>query len=278
MPKFVPFLLMILPFFLTSFYVLGEMPPSVRPTLNTHLIQSYLKPAHLISQQDLNKAARVLGTSEGRKFLSDHQAIYINTGNLNSQHWKIYRLGNKYQRFDVQQKPVATAYSLRLVAQARLITTTDQHTSLQVIKQQQEIMPNDIVLPVGDGSPAPLSIQPISAPINLQANIKGSLDGYSLMAANHVVVIDRGKQDGLTLGSTFKLFTQGASIYGNKGDYHYKGVMNEYGTKQLTLPPVLIGEMVVICIYSQFSLALITQSLEPIRMNTLAVSPLALNH
>ena len=110
------------------------------------------------------------------------------------------------------------------------------------------------------------------------ANIKGSMDGHYFMALNQVVVIDRGFDDGLSQGSTFELSKQGAVIYGGKGNYRYKKEIGVNGFSSAELPPVAIGQMVVIRPYAKFSLALITQSDEPIGVKEYCNFPVQTNH
>lgn len=268
---------------LLSLKPMKKMGPHVRkqnkkaiPTLAEGLVIPYLKSDLLLTDDDKKSALRVLGTSEGRKFLSHNERIYID-GKVTHPDWTIYRLVNQYERSgdDVD----ASAYSLRLVARAKLKETSDKYSALQVINQQQEIMINDIALPViGNDLALSTVFHPNPAPAGMIANIKGSMDGHYFMALNQVVVIDRGFDDGLSQGSTFELSKQGAVIYGGKGNYRYKKEIGVNGFSSAELPPVAIGQMVVIRPYAKFSLALITQSDEPIGVNSIAISPVQTNH
>lgn len=244
-------------------------------TLDDGLVLPYLKSDQLLTEEDQRNALRVLGTSEGRKFLSNNERIYID-GQVSYPDWAIYRLVEKYERSgdDVD----ASAYSLRLVARTQLKESNDKTSALQVINQQQEIQQNDIALPImGEDLTLSTVFQPTPAPAGLVANIKGSMDSHQFMVKNQVVIIDRGADDGLKQGSSFNLAKAGAEIYGSKGSYRYKKEVGVNGFSAAELPPVSIGQMVVIRPYAKFSLALITQSLEPIRSDSLAVSPLAAN-
>lgn len=245
------------------------------PTLSDSLVMPYLKSDLLLTNDDEKSALRVLGTSEGRKFLSHNERIYID-GKVTHPDWRIYRLVEQYERSgdDVD----ASAYSLRLVARAKLKETSDKYSGLQVVTQHQEIMINDIALPVMSNDLALSTVfYPSPAPAGMIANIKGSMDSHYFMAVNQVVVIDRGSDDGLSQGSTFELAKQGAVIYGEKGNYQYKKEMGVNGFSAAELPPVAIGQMVVIRPYAKFSLALITKSDEPIGVNSIAISPVQNN-
>nr|WP_245879954.1 LysM peptidoglycan-binding domain-containing protein [Vibrio gangliei] len=242
-------------------------------TLDDGLVMPYLKSDQLLTDADEDNALRVLGTSEGRQFLSSNERIYID-GQVSYPDWAIYRLVEEYERSgdDVD----ASAYSLRLVAKTKLKESNDKVSALQVVTQHQEVKQNDIALPImGDDMMLSTTFMPTPAPQGLVANIKGSMDNHQFMAKNQVVIIDRGSDDGLKQGSSFNLAKAGAVIYGGKGDYRYEKEVGVNGFSSAELPPISIGQMVVIRPYAKFSLALITQSLEPIRTDSIAVSPLA---
>lgn len=265
---------------LLSLKPMKKVSPHVRKTakeaistLDDGLLLPYLRSDHLLAEQQTQQALRVLGTSEGRKFLSANERIYID-GQVSHHDWAIYRLVEKYQRSgdDVQ----ASAYSLRLVARTQLKESNENVSALQVVKQYQEVQQNDIALPINQETLTLSTVfQPTPAPAGLVANIKGSMESLNFMAVNQVVIIDRGLDDGVIQGSSFNLAKPGAEVYGEKGEYHYKKPLGVNGFQSAALPPVAIGQMVVIRPYAKFSLALITQSLEPIRVDSLAISPMA---
>ncbi len=241
--------------------------------LKDGLVVPYLKSDQLLTEDDKQVATRVLGTSEGRKFLSANERIYIDASATNEK-WSIYRIVEEYDRSGDDVK--ASAFSLRIVADAELKEKSAKYSGLQVTKQYQEIKLNDIALPVfGEDLTLSTVFEPTPAPVGLVANVKGSMDNHAFMSVNQVVIIDRGSDDGLVQGSMFNLAKFGSVVYGKKGEYYYEDGKFFNSGKRIDLPPVTIGEMVVIRPYAKFSLALITQSDEPIKEDSIAVSPAA---
>ncbi|MCF7488591.1 LysM peptidoglycan-binding domain-containing protein [Vibrio sp. A2-1] len=240
------------------------------PTVNEGLVLPYLQSDRLVEQQDIQSAQRVLGTSDGKRFLSGEDRLFI-SGNQQHQKWGIYRSVETYQR----QQPQASMTSLRLVATARLKEVDAEFSSLQIETQLQEVLLNDLVLPELGVDQVKLSttFYPAPSAAGQFANILGSLDGSQYSAKNQVVVINKGSQDNLCQGSMFTLSESGAVVFGKQGEYSYQ---ESAASDKVQLPSTSLGSLMVIRPYEYFSLALITQSSKPVSNDILAVSPLDL--
>ncbi|UPR58103.1 LysM peptidoglycan-binding domain-containing protein [Vibrio sp. ED004] len=240
------------------------------PTVNEGLVLPYLQSDRLVEQQDIESAQRVLGTSDGKRFLSGADRLFI-SGNQQHQKWGIYRAVETYQR----QQPQASITSLRLVATARLKEVDAEFSSLHIETQLQEVLLNDLVLPeLGvDQVKFSTTFYPAPSAAGQFANILGSLDGSQYSAKNQVVVINKGSQDNLRQGSMFTLSESGAVVFGKQGEYSYT---ESAASDKVQLPSTSLGSLMVIRPYEYFSLALITQSSKPVSNDILAVSPLDL--
>ncbi|OCH12117.1 peptidoglycan-binding protein [Aliivibrio sp. 1S165] len=240
------------------------------PTLPTSLVVPYLQSDRLIDADNYRESFRVLGTSDGRKFLSSNERVYVDA-KLTHKEWGIYRTVNEFSRKDIKE----TAYALRLVGTAELAESTEDMSGLKVVKQQQEIAINDVVLPITSGEISKeltTTFYPQPAPKGMGVSILGSIDGGEYLAVNQVAVIDRGSNDGLFQGSMFSLKEEGYVVKGNKGEYYYD-LDKGKNKNSHQLPQTQIGELIVIRPYETFSLALITRSEMPIHKGVIAVSP-----
>ncbi|OEE00327.1 LysM peptidoglycan-binding domain-containing protein [Vibrio cyclitrophicus] len=240
------------------------------PTVNEGLVLPYLQSDRLVEQQDIQSAQRVLGTSDGKRFLSGEDRLFI-SGKQQYPKWGIYRAVETYQR----QLPQASMTSLRLVATARLKEVDAEFSRLQIETQLQEVLLNDLVLPELGVDQVKLSttFYPAPSAAGQFANILGSLDGSQYSAKNQVVVINKGSQDNLRQGSMFTLSENGAVVFGKQGEYSYK---ESAASDKVQLPSTSLGSLMVIRPYEYFSLALITQSSKPVSNDILAVSPVDL--
>lgn len=236
-----------------------KMSPKVRlldkqalPTVNESLVLPYLESDRLLNEEDLAASARVLGSSDGLQYLTENKLVYISKANVHPD-WVILRPLNEYQRGEHK------ITALKQVATATWVSDDADFTGLKVVKQTQEILADDIALPVLEGEELDFSttFHPAPSPAQSVATLLGALEGSHYVGKNQVVVIDRGQADQLRQGSMFELYDSGAVVEDDK-----------------QLPDSLIGHLMVIRPYKHFSLALVTQSTQPVGMKTVLRSPL----
>ncbi|PAR26737.1 peptidoglycan-binding protein [Vibrio metoecus] len=249
-----------------------KLSPQVRvlekqavPTVQEGLVLPYLQSDRLIAQAALQDSVRVIGSSDGRKYLTKQDQLYI-TGVQTEKKWGIYREVAQYQRDD------DVMVALRLVALGELAMTGGNFSGLSLLEQNQEILANDIALPEVDIEERQLSttFYPQPAPVGSEAHILGSLEGSQYAGQNQVVVMDQGSSDGLAQGSMFELYQAGAKVSDKKGEFTYQ---QEGSDVDVQLPSLKVGTLMVIRPYERFSLALITNSSAPINQEIIAVSP-----
>ncbi len=233
------------------------------------VVLPFLESDELMSQQQLSGAARVLGTGLGEQYLSKQAPFYI-TNNQAHNDWVIYRIGERFERDD------KVIIALKKIAEAKLVERGEKISALEVIKQTQEIRVDDIALPrISQTESAHLAtFYPQPSPQDLSTHILGSIAGSDYVVKNQVVVLDRGGNDGLVQGSMFELFHAGEEVaVANSSSIELKQVV-ESG---LQFPSMRVGSMMVIRSYTDFSLALITESVRPITEKTQVLSPSSVN-
>ncbi|EGA71018.1 hypothetical protein VISI1226_17210 [Vibrio sinaloensis DSM 21326] len=236
-----------------------KLSPKVRllekqalPTIQEGLMVPYLESDRLLEATELTASARVLGASDSKQYLTDLQHIYV-SGVHSEQKWGVYRPLSEYQRGE--HKMVA----LKQVATAELVGAEKTFTGLNVVSQSQEILADDIAIPLAEEKAHTLStvFYPTPATAQTVASILGALEGSQYVGQNQVVVIDRGHDDKLRQGSMFELYERGQQL-----------------DDDTQLPNTAIGNLMVIRPYQFFSLALVTESSQPVSERTLLQSPL----
>lgn len=255
---------------------LKKISPQIRITVKEpisavpiSLVAHYLQSDRLVDEDSYLSSYRVLGTSDGRQFLSNNERVYVDA-KLIDKEWAIYRLVKVFSRIGDKKN----THALRLVAIAELTASNDKISDLRIIQQKQEILMNDIVLPVSSDdvkNTLKTTFYPQPGPVDINVSILGSIHGGDYLAVNQTIVIDRGSDDGLQQGSVYLLKEEGREVHGNKGEYYYGS--NQIEKEGFQLPKIEVGEFIVIKLYKRFSLALITRGEKPINKNTLVVSP-----
>lgn len=251
-----------------------KLSPQVRvlekqavPTVQEGLVLPYLQSDRLMAKTALQGSVRVIGSSEGRQYLTKQDQLYI-SGVHSEKKWGIYREVAQYQRDD------EVMVALRLVAVGELAMTGGNFSGLSLLEQNQEILANDIALPEVDLEERQLSttFYPQPAPAGSEARILGSLEGSQYAGQNQVVVIDQGRSDGVAQGSMFELYQAAVQV---KAKQDSSTFLSERSNTDVQLPSVKVGALMVIRPYERFSLALITNSSAPINAEVHALSPQA---
>ncbi|GHX85133.1 hypothetical protein VCSRO160_3084 [Vibrio cholerae] len=249
-----------------------KLSPQVRvlekqavPTVQEGLVLPYLQSDRLMAKNALQGSVRVIGSSEGRQYLTKQDQLYI-SGVHSEKKWGIYREVAQYQRDD------EVMVALRLVAVGELAMTGGNFSGLSLQEQNQEILANDIALPEVDLEERQLSttFYPQPAPAGSEARILGSLEGSQYAGQNQVVVIDQGRSDGVAQGSMFELYQAAVQV---KAKQDSSTFLSERSNTDVQLPSVKVGALMVIRPYERFSLALITNSSAPISAEVHALSP-----
>ncbi|WP_240004062.1 LysM peptidoglycan-binding domain-containing protein [Vibrio injensis] len=233
-------------------------------TIKEQLLLPYLQVDRLIPSQELNDQLRILGSNQGKQYLSQQDTLYLE-GQHEAQHWGIYRAMNEFHHAD------HSMWALRRLATAQRVSSTDSITALTIDEMNQEIRTNDIALPeINLESLLSTTFFPHPAPRDARPRLLGTLEGSQYAAKHHVVVIDHGQQEGLEQGSMFELYQVGQTVYQKGGQY---SDVAQRASKAITLPEKKIGTLMVIRPYPTMSLALITSSQAAIDNQTLLLPP-----
>ncbi|WP_394146374.1 LysM peptidoglycan-binding domain-containing protein [Vibrio atypicus] len=240
-----------------------KLSPKVRKTIRQPLaalpdglVLPYLEDDRLLTIEELQSSARVLGASDGKQYLAGQNLIYIN-GEQNLPQWVIYRPLEEFEHGT--HKMVA----LKKIAVAKLEVAGAKYSGLKVLSQQHEILADDIALPADREQLAALTptFFPTPSPSQSVATILGALEGSQYVAQDQVVVLNVGSSDQIGQGMMFELYKPGALVKLNGGE-------------EAQLPDIPIGHVMVIRPYSHFSLAVVTQSRQPISLDSTLKSPL----
>ncbi len=233
----------------------------------------YLQSDRLISKAMLATSNHVLGDNAGHQFITHQDELYF-TGHQSHSRWGIYRPAREFQR-DKEE-----LIALRLIAVGELVRSDKTVSTMRISEQSQEVMQNDIVLPLVDIDSLNLTTTffPHPAPNNVRARILGSLEDSQFFAQGQVVVLNQGSEDGLKQGSMFEVYQAGNYVFGSQGLLTYENrwsYENTWFDNGVELPSNKVGELMVIRPYDKFSLALITHSQTALNQDVIAISPLA---
>ena len=246
-------------------------------SLPGYLMLAYVAQDKLISADAVTTQPQILGTSEERGYLSVGDVLWADQSLVPTSQWRVYRLEQDFDRDDSANETAnsaikATISTLKEIADVTVITSDGEMSQLKVDDFQQEIIPNDILLPLlGIDGQADLSFSPTTPPASLSATVLGQISGYSYISNYDVVVLDRGHLDGMVAGQVFELFKQGAQVQGKKGQYHYKN--STLLTESTQLGTIAVAQAMVLRPYEYFSLAVVLNNQQPFKPGVVAQAP-----
>lgn len=246
-------------------------------TLPGYLMLAYVAQDKLISDAGLVNQPQIMGSSEERGYLSVGDVVWVDQALAITSQWRVYRLEQDFSRDDNKDKTPnstvkATISTLKEIADVTVIGNDGATSQLKVDRFQQEIIPNDILLPLlSSDSQADLSFSPITPPASLSATVLGQISGYSYISNYDVIVFDRGHLDGMVAGQVFELFKPGAQVQGKKGQYRYQS--STLLTDSTQLGTVAVAQAMVLRPYEYFSLAVVIKSQQPFKPGVIAAAP-----
>ncbi|OAN12624.1 hypothetical protein A3K86_17085 [Photobacterium jeanii] len=250
-----------------------KLSPSIKvtrspiTTLHSSLVMPYLVEHRLLSEQAINDAPQILGSSDQRQKLSEGDLVWADSELPIGEEWWVYRPLESFKQPDDQSVTV-----LKEVAKLSVKSHYQQTSALTLKSYRQEIKPNDVLLPAPAlGATADLHFSPSMPPEPVSATIVGSVNGQQYMATKDVVVVDKGHLDKLQAGHILHLYQPSIEVGGKKGEYRYS--LNKGSEKDFRLAPRAVGEAMVIRAYDAYSFAVVLSSSEPFTKGVMVVSP-----
>lgn len=236
------------------------------------LLMRYLKQQHLMTDSQLQQKVQLLGSSRGLSLISQDDLLYLDD-NHDEQHWGIYRTSDRYQVDEAKNAMT----QVTLVAIATTVNQQSAVTTVRVDELIREVRPSDIILPLKQ----PMAIthimmfQPKPAPDLPQIQPLGSFEKLTYLTKGSGVVLGVGRDQGIELGSTFSL-----DVHSNEQRFSdgTVGLGSQQDEQTAALPMIRIGSLMVIQVYDEMSIAVVTQSLQPIPHNVWVRSPLLRKH
>lgn len=230
------------------------------PAIPASVIEPFLSQPLILEDDDLATAPRIIATKEGRVNLGVNEQAYVR-GELNgSTSFQVFRPGAPLR--DPETKAVI-AYESIYLGTVKLMREgnddSDVHT-FNVVKSKEEMAVGDRLMPI---PPSPiLNYVPHPPAEEVDARVVAIYGGVESAGQNQIVSINRGKNDGLNLGTVLTLYNYGRVIK-DKTD----------ANKAIKLPDEPIGDLFIFRTFSNVSYGLIMQVKDIVKVGDAARSP-----
>jgi signal peptidase I len=239
----------------------GKLKPCIRESeiekpiklIPFHQIAKYLSSPKVLAENELNQSPYVVDVANDHVIGGPGDKIYIRAINEpTSTEYMVYRNGDTF--IDAETKEVL-GYEAIYIANASLQQAGDPAT-LMITKSNSEIRMGDRVMPYTDDE---ISLNYFARPP--EKPIKGSiisvLNGVSQIGISNVVVIDKGKRDGLLPGHELDIYQNGGVTRDP-----YSAVKSD----AVRLPDELAGMLMVFRTFDRVSYALVMEASGPLHL------------
>jgi hypothetical protein len=240
------------------------------PAIPSNVIEPFLSQPLIVGEGDLNDAPRIIATQEGRVMLGKDDKAYVR-GTINSgTSFQVFRPGVPLRDPDTNDVIAYEAAYLGTIKLERPARATDEAHVFNVVSLKQEMGVGDRLLPV---PPTPiLNYVPHPPEKEVRARIVSVYGGVNQAGQNQIVAINRGRKDGLNMGTVLELYRYGPIINDrtDKGSYWSFG---PWGQKQVKLPDHQYGSLFIFRVFDSVAYGLIMQVTDTVQVGDVAKSP-----
>jgi hypothetical protein len=230
-------------------------------------IEPFLSQPLIIEEDELKNAPRIIAAQEGHVFLGKDEKAYVRGELKDGTSFQVFRPGKPLK------DPVTKAVigqeafylgTLKLSAAAK--AGSDVHT-FNVATAKEEMGVGDLLMQM---PPTPMqNYVPHPPEGQVDAAVVAIYGGVTHAGQNQVVSINRGKLDGLDVGSVLQLYHKGRTVTDPGAS---KGWFN-MGNPQVKLPDEEVGSLFIFRVFKHISYGLIMQVRAPVEVGDIAKSP-----
>jgi hypothetical protein len=236
------------------------------PSIPPRVIEPFLSRPLVIEPDGLDRAPRIIAAQADRVYLGSGDVAYVSgikDAKLDSL-WQIYRRGDPLIDPDSQK---TLGYEAVFLGDSRLISTGDPAT-IEIFAAQQEIGKGDRLVAAG-----PITLNNY-APHAPAASIKGRIiatrGGLRETGPQNVVVLNKGRSDGLEPGHVLALLRLGRIAEDRTPSRKWFGADKVEATK---LPDERYGLVFVFRSFDRVSYALVMSASRPVLIDDVVTTP-----
>ncbi len=253
------------------------------PTLKNHLIEPFLSEPVIVDENELQLAARIVATQEGRVLLTRGDRAYARgQGNAvlkdePDKKQKVYRVFRNATPLKDPLTSEVLGYEAQYVGKALLVRgeSTQQSSdsdgqlrtdivpaTIDVLSAKEEMRVGDRLLP--DSERELLSYVPHAAAVKFEARVVSVYGNAVVNAAqNQVVVLNRGSRDGVERGHVMAILKGGARLLDKTDE----------ARPELKLPDERNGLLMVFRTFERLSYGLVLEITDSVKVGDRLVNP-----
>ena len=230
------------------------------PAIPASLIEPFLSQPVIVEQHELDGAPRIVATKEGSVNIGQGEKAYVRGELEGGTSFQVFRPGIPLKDPDTN---AIIGYEAVFLGTAKLEREAgeegDVHT-FTVVNSKEEMSVGDRLLPI---PPTPImSYVPHPPAEEVTARVIAVYGGVSVAGQNQIVSINRGKEQGMDIGTVLELHRFGNVIV-DKTD----------NNRKVKLPDEQYGNLFIFRVFDNISYGLIMQVTNIVKIGDTAKSP-----
>lgn len=231
------------------------------PAIPSNAIEPFLSQPLVVGESELNTAPRIVATQEGRVLLGRNDKAYVRGDLGDGTSFQVFRPGTPLKDPETQAILGYEAAYLGTIKLDRAAQKSDEAHVLKVVSSQQEMGVGDRLLPV---PPTPiLNYVPHPPEKQVNARVMSVYGGVSQAGQNQIVTVNRGKNEGLDVGTVLELYRFGGTIIDR----------TEKSKPTVKLPDHQYGSLFIFRVFDNISYGLVMQVTDSVKIGDVAKSP-----
>jgi hypothetical protein len=229
-------------------------------TIPRSAIGPFLYRPRVVSKEEIDNAPYIVSSYEEHLISGTGNRVYAKkvTNDAIAQ-YGVIRPGEVYRDPDTNE---ILGYEVIRVAAARVVRAGDP-TTLTLVDAKREVLNGDLLLPSEEGE-LDFNFLPQPPRNAITGQIISVFDGVSQIGQYNVVVLNRGKRDGLVPGNVLAIYQAGKKVADPQG---------AASTSWVTLPDERAGVLMVFRTYEKVSYALVMKATRAIHLNDRVTNP-----
>jgi nucleoid-associated protein YgaU len=247
----------------------GRMQPQIRTenvgakaisSIPANIIEPFLTKPLIITEKEMDQNPRIMATQEGRVVVGKGDHAYVRGDLKGEKSFQVYRPGVPMKDPDTQKVIGYQAVYLGAVKVTHTGKNADEADTIEVVKAAEEMGVGDRLSPT---EPTPLINYVPHAPEQpVAARIISIYEGVNNAGQNQIVSINRGKLQGVDIGTVLSLYRFGP-IIPDPTDHK----------KMVKLPDEEYGSLFIFRVFDNISYGLIMEIRDSAEAGDVAKSP-----
>lgn len=239
------------------------------PSIPANVIEPFLSHPLVISEDDLKEAPRIVATQEGRVNLGKDDKAYVRGDIKSGTSFQVFRPGTPLTDPVTGKVLGYEAPYLGTIKLERAARAPNEAHVFKVVNSKEEMGVGDRLLPI---PPTPIiNYVPHPPEKPVDARVMSVYGGVSQAGQNQIITVNRGKNDGIDLGTVLELSRHGGEVVDKTDDKSWS--FAPFGRKLVTLPDRQYGSVFIFRVFDHISYGLVMQVTDSVQIGDLAKSP-----